>query len=116
MSSNAHNQRGERRVQPVQLSRLEPDEKSISVVDDVPAHLVAPRPTYIWERRSVVLLLLAFLGPVGLLPLWFSRRFGTRGKTLITLGYFAGTILFPIAMIWYFCDYALHPLADALKR
>ncbi len=101
---------------PTQLARLEPAESAITVVDDAPIQLSFPPRTYVWEQRSVVLLLLTFAGPLGLIPLWFSRRFGTRGKSLITLAYFAGTILFPIAMIWYFCDFAIHPLVDALGK
>ncbi len=63
-----------------------------------------------------MLSLIAVVGPLGLLPLWFSRRFGSRSKMTITLLYAAGTILFPIALIWYWCDYAISPLVDALGK
>lgn len=101
---------------PTQLSRTDPAEYAIALVDEAPTQLIGPPPTPFYERRAVVLSLIAFVGPLGLVPLWMSRRFGSRSKTIITLLYVAGTILFPIALIWYWCDYAIHPLVDALGK
>lgn len=102
---------------PAELIRSAPPEDTIVILDEPALSVPVPAsrvPT--WERRSVVLGMIAFVGPLGLLLLWFSRRFGNRSKVLITLAYVAATILFPIALIWYFCDYALQPLVRALGK
>lgn len=88
----------------------------VEIVEDLPSPAIARPAVPVWERRDFVVALIAFSGPPGLLMLWLSRRFGSRTKLLISLGYLALTFLLPIALIWYWCDYAVSPLVDALGK
>ncbi len=103
----------------METTQLIPSERTVysaEIVDDLEVPALSQPATPVWERRDVVVGLIAISGPPGLLMLWLSRRFAQRTKLLITLGYFALTVVFPIAMIWYWCNHALTPLVKALNR
>lgn len=103
----------------METTQLIPSERAVfpaEIVDDLPAPVLARPAAPFWERRDFVVGLIAVSGPPGILLLWLSRRFAKRTKFLISCGYFALTVLFPIAMIWYWCNHALTPLVRALNR
>lgn len=103
----------------METTQLIPSERTVfpaEIVDDLPAPALLQPATAVWERRDIVVGLIAVSGPPGLLMLWLSRRFAKRTKLLISLGYLALTVIFPVAMIWYWCNHALTPLVKALNR
>ncbi len=53
-------------------------------------------------------------GPLGLPLMWCSRSFSRRSKIITTTAYFLFTVVFPLAIAWYFLDFALQPLVEAL--
>ena len=67
------------------------------------------------NNRMAVIGLVAFLGPLGLLALWFSQRFKTRTKVITTAGYVLVTTVLPIAIIWYWLDYSMRPLLEVFE-
>lgn len=68
------------------------------------------------DNRWLVVGLLLVAGPIGLPALWFSRRFSTKVKVGTTILYAIVTVVFPLAMVWYWCETAVRPLVDALVR
>ena len=68
------------------------------------------------ERRWVVLAILLCMGPLGLPLVWFNRRFSKLSKIVLTAGFVLVTIVFPIVLVWYWCEVAIRPLAEALAR
>lgn len=64
-------------------------------------------------RRSVVIGLLLLVGPLGLPLLWISPKFSLPTKVITSLAYFGFTVLFPIALTWYWLDTAMQPLVEA---
>lgn len=72
-------------------------------------------PATAWlDNRWIVTGLLLTVGPVGLLALWLSRRFSRCTKIITTVLFFLATVVLPLAAAWYFCDFALRPLVDAM--
>jgi len=103
----------------MEATQLIPSDRTVfpvEMVDDLPAPALVRPANPFWERRDFVVGLIAVSGPPGLLLLWLSRRFARRTKLLISLGYLALTVVFPVAMIWYWCNHALTPLVRALNR
>lgn len=68
------------------------------------------------DNRWLVVALLLVAGPVGLPALWLSRRFSKGVKIGVSIAYAVATIGVPVALIWYWCEMSLRPLADALAR
>ena len=68
------------------------------------------------NNRMAVIGLVAFLGPLGLLALWFSQCFKTRTKIITTVAYVVLTMLLPIAIIWYWLDYSMRPLLEVIGQ
>ena len=68
------------------------------------------------NNRMAVIGLIALLGPLGLLALWFSQRFKTRTKVITTVAYVLLTTALPIAIIWYWLDYSMQPLLEVLRQ
>ena len=68
------------------------------------------------NNRMAVIGLVAFLGPLGLLALWFSRCFKTRTKIITTVAYVLLTTLLPIAIIWYWLNYSMRPLLEVFGQ
>ncbi|MDG2383672.1 MAG: hypothetical protein P8N76_18510 [Pirellulaceae bacterium] len=73
---------------------------------------ISPTFAPVLNNRWVVLVLLAVVGPLGLPALWFSPRFKPWVKATITLVWFLLTAVVPLAIAWYWLDYALRPLVD----
>ncbi len=67
------------------------------------------------SSRLLVTVILATCGPMGLPALWLSPRFSRSGKVLLTTLFLAFTIVFPIAMAWYWLDIAVRPVLEALE-
>ena len=65
------------------------------------------------DNRLVVLALLAVAGPLGLPAVWLNRRFSRTTKIVLSLLFFAVTVVLPIVATWYACETLLRPLADA---
>jgi hypothetical protein len=103
-------------VETTQLIQPERPVFAAEIIEDAPTTAVSTVATPFWERRDFVLGLIAFSGPPGIVMLWLSRRFGSRTKALISAAYIALTIVLPIALIWYWCDFAMNPLVDALGK
>ena len=68
------------------------------------------------DNRMVVVALIACFGPLGLLALWFSRRFSNRAKIFTTASYLLLFIVAPLAVIWYWLSIRLQPLVDVLGQ
>lgn len=80
-----------------------------------PAKLELSRPlAAVLNSRLAVVAILLVAGPIGLPVLWFSGRFSKSAKIVTTLTFFAVTVVFPLAMTYYWCEVALRPLVDAL--
>ena len=60
--------------------------------------------------------MIALIGPLGLPALWFSPRFSNRTKIVLTSIFVLMTAVVPLAVTWYFLDYSMQPLLDALVR
>ncbi len=82
--------------------------------EQMPPLFIAISPTFapVLNNRWVVLMLLAVVGPLGLPALWLSPRFKPWVKATITLVWFLLTAVVPLAIAWYWLDYALRPLVD----
>jgi hypothetical protein len=76
--------------------------------------LVGNLPAWI-GRRSVVIGLLLFAGPLGLPALWISPRFSLPTKVITSLLYVGLTVVLPIAMTWYWLNTAMQPLVEAFS-
>jgi hypothetical protein len=68
------------------------------------------------DRRWVAMAILLCAGPVGLPLVWLSSRFSKLAKISLTAVFFLVTVIFPIAMVWYWCEVAVRPLVEALAR
>ena len=68
------------------------------------------------NNRLAVIGIIAFVGPPGLLALWFSPRFATRTKIVTTATYFLLTAVIPLAIAWYWLDHSLRPLVDVFGK
>ena len=68
------------------------------------------------NNRLAVVGMIALLGPLGLLALWFSQRFTKRTKIVTTVTYVLLTIVVPIAIAWYWLDYSLRPLVEVFGK
>ena len=68
------------------------------------------------NNRLAVIAIIAFIGPPGLLALWFSPRFAKPTKIITTVAYALLTIVLPLAIAWYWLEYALRPLVDAFGK
>lgn len=68
------------------------------------------------NNRLAVIAIIVFIGPPGLLALWFSPRFAKRTKTITTAAYALLTIVLPLAIAWYWLDYALRPLVNVFGK
>jgi len=68
----------------------------------------------ILNNRFYVCAVIALIGPLGLPALWFSPRFSNRSKVVTTIIYFLLTTVVPLAVTWYFLDYAIRPISDVL--
>lgn len=68
----------------------------------------------ILNNRFYVCVVIALIGPLGLPALWFSPRFSNRSKIITTIIYFVLTTVLPLAIAWYFLDYAIRPISDVL--
>ena len=73
---------------------------------------IAPSLVPILNNRWIVIGLLAAVGPIGLPALWFSPRFKPWVKLTISIIYFLLTAFLPLALAWYWLDFALRPLVD----
>ena len=65
------------------------------------------------DNRLIVIAIVAVAGPLGLPALWFSRRFNRPTKIVATAAYLLLTVVFPLVMVYYWCELALRPLVDA---
>jgi hypothetical protein len=94
-------------------------------VDALPAVAAPAPPTIIaiqvdpkllaWlNHRGVVVAILLVCGPLGLPALWFSPRFSKTSKIAISVLFFLGTVIAPLALSWYWLDVAVRPVLDAL--
>ena len=70
---------------------------------------------YVLKRRWAIVAILLTVGPLGLPALWFSERFSKLAKILTTVGFFLGTVVLPLAVLWYWLNVALRPLVDTLS-
>lgn len=68
------------------------------------------------NNRMAVIGLVAVLGPLGLVALWFSSCFKTRTKIITTVAYVSLTTLLPIAIIWYWLSYSMQPLIEVFGQ
>ena len=68
------------------------------------------------ERRWVVLAILLCMGPIGLPLVWLSSRFSKLTKIGLTVGFVLLTVVFPIVLVWYWCEAAIRPLVEVLAR
>jgi hypothetical protein len=68
------------------------------------------------NNRAIVFAILLIAGPMGLPALWFSRRFSKPTKIVTTLAYVVGTVLLPIAAIYYYLEFSLLPLVNAFPK
>lgn len=68
------------------------------------------------DNRMVVVGLIAFLGPVGLMALWFSRRFTKPTKIIVTTSYVLLAFVLPIAITWYWLNVSVRPIVDMLGK
>jgi len=68
----------------------------------------------ILNNRWYVGMVIALIGPLGLPALWFSPRFSKPTKVVGTLIFVVMTTVVPLAVAWYFLDYRIRPLVDAL--
>ncbi len=75
---------------------------------------VDPRLLAWLNHRGVVAAILLFCGPLGLPALWFSPRFSKTTKIVISVVFFAATVIAPLALSWYWLDVAVQPVVDAL--
>ena len=107
------------RVNPNVEAELNDSQYELTVV---PGHqsTVAPRleesqVKVVLDNRFFVIAILLCAGPIGLPALWFSRRFSRRSKIITTTGYFLCTAILPLAIAWYFLDFALRPIVDSLS-
>ena len=66
------------------------------------------------DNRWAVVGMIAFLGPLGLLALWFSRSFSKPTKIVTTSVYILLTIVLPIAITWYWLNVSVRPIVDVL--
>jgi len=66
------------------------------------------------NNRLYVGIVIALIGPLGLPALWFSPRFSKRTKIVLTSIFVLLTTVVPLAIAWYFIDYSMRPLFDAL--
>ena len=69
----------------------------------------------ILNNRLYVGIVIALIGPLGLPALWFSPRFSNQTKLLLTLFFVVITAVVPLAIAWYFLDYSVRPLVEALS-
>ena len=67
------------------------------------------------NNRWYVGMVIALIGPFGLPALWFSPRFSKPTKIVGTLIFVIMTTVVPLAVAWYFLDYRIRPLVDALS-
>ena len=67
------------------------------------------------NNRWYVGMVIALIGPLGLPALWFSPRFNKPTKIIGTLFFVVMTTVVPLAVAWYFLDYRIRPLVDALS-
>jgi hypothetical protein len=68
------------------------------------------------DNRLAIVGLLVVVGPLGLPFLWLSGRFSRLTKFVVTTLYFAFTVVFPLAVTWYWLDTAMQPLLEAFGR
>ncbi len=68
------------------------------------------------ERPWVVLAILLCAGPIGLPLVWLSSRFSKLAKIGLTVGFVLLTVIFPIVLVWYWCEVAIRPLVEVLAR
>lgn len=68
------------------------------------------------DNRLVVIGMITFVGPLGLLALWYSRRFSKLTKTLVTFSYAFLTFALPVAIVWYWLHTAMRPIVDVLGQ
>ena len=87
------------------------DSTEIATVDSTAATLQA-----VVDNRLAVAGLIVCFGPLGLLALWFSRRFSNRAKVITTASYVLLFIVAPLITIWYWLDVALRPVVDVLSK
>jgi len=68
------------------------------------------------ERRWVVLAILLCTGPIGLPLVWLSSRFSKLAKIGLTAGFVLLTVIFPIVLVWYWCEVAIRPVVEVFAR
>lgn len=68
------------------------------------------------NNRLYVGIVIALIGPLGLPALWFSPRFSQRTKVILTTIFVVLTTVVPLAITWYFLDYSMRPLLDAINQ
>jgi hypothetical protein len=81
-----------------------------------PGDMAPARSAAILNNRPLIVCLVFCVGPIGLLCLWLSPRFSLSSKVLTTAGYFAVTLLIPLAIAYYYLDVSLQPLLRALEH
>jgi len=54
--------------------------------------------------------------PLGLPLVWLSSRFSKLAKIGLTTGFVLLTVIFPIVLVWYWCDAAMRPLVEVFAR
>ena len=83
---------------------------------EMPANDLTTAAGALLNNRTFVIAMLVFVGPLGLPLLWFSPRFSKTTKIVTSVAYFLFTIVFPLAMAWYWLDVALGPLLDVFVQ
>jgi hypothetical protein len=68
------------------------------------------------NSRLAVMAILAVAGPLGLPALWLSSRFSKTAKLITTLVFVLATVVFPLALTYYWVEIALRPLIDAFQQ
>ena len=79
---------------------------------EIATHGMAGTFQKIADNRMIVFAMILFLGPLGFLALWCSRRFSNRAKVIVTASYALLVFVLPVAIIWFWLDVSLRPLVD----
>jgi hypothetical protein len=61
---------------------------------------------------TALMLFALSLGPLGLPLLWFSDKYSTRTKILVSVSVIGGTVVLPMLIIVYWLNVALQPLLE----
>lgn len=77
---------------------------------------ISPAVKRLLASRWTIYGVLLCCGPIGLPLLWLSPRISTLTKSAVTVLLMSVTLILPIIIYWYCCEWLLRPLANALGR